>query len=89
MYVSDKFNMADKDLKTKIDDVENQLKEDKVSEIKAFFEEYRISVSILVLMDLSFLREMVELLMQNYGMFQSLFLWIFRSYSRKGGKNKS
>lgn len=46
MYVSDKFNMADKDLKTKIDDVENQLKEDKASEIKAFFEEYRISNNI-------------------------------------------
>ena len=46
MYVSDKFNMADKDLKTKIDDVENQLKEDKAAEIKAFFEEYRISNNI-------------------------------------------
>lgn len=46
MYVSDKFNMADKDLKTKIDDVENQLKEDKSAEIKAFFEEYRISNNI-------------------------------------------
>ena len=46
IYVSDKFNMADKDLKTKIDDVENQLKEDKAAEIKAFFEEYRISNNI-------------------------------------------
>lgn len=46
MYVSDKYNTADKDLKTKIDDVENQLKEDKTAEIKAFFEEYRISNNI-------------------------------------------
>lgn len=46
MYVSDKFNMADKDLKTKIDNAENQLKEDKAAEIKAFFEEYRISNNI-------------------------------------------
>ena len=46
MYVSDKYNTADKDLKTKIDDVENQLKEDKAAEIKAFFEEYRISNNI-------------------------------------------
>lgn len=46
MYVSDKFKVADKDLKSKIDDVENQLKEDKASEIKALFEEYRISNNI-------------------------------------------
>ncbi len=46
MYVSDKFNTADKDLKTKIDDVEGQLKSDKSQEIKEFFEEYRLSNNI-------------------------------------------
>ena len=39
-------------------------------------------VSILVLMDLSFLQPNNIRLFQTYGRFQSLFLWIFRSYEK-------
>ena len=40
-YISDKFKNADKDLKEKIDSVENKLKDKKEQEIKDYFEEYK------------------------------------------------
>lgn len=46
LYVSDKFKSADNDLKSKIDDVENELKKQKEDEIRLFFEEYRGSCNI-------------------------------------------
>ena len=41
LCVSEKFKSADKDLKIKIDDVENQLKENKSLELKQLFAELR------------------------------------------------
>lgn len=40
-YISDKFKNADKDLKEKIDTVENELKNKKEQEIRDYFEEYK------------------------------------------------
>ena len=45
-YVTNKFNKADNDLKTKIDDVENKLKTEKETEIKKYFYEYSASLNI-------------------------------------------
>ena len=49
---------------------------------KAIEEEkqYGIYVSILVLMDLSFLQKSLDIIADMLVKFQSLFLWIFRSY---------
>ena len=44
--VSDTYKSADKDLKKKIDEVENELKEKKASEVKEYFEEYLVSKNI-------------------------------------------
>lgn len=44
--ITDVFKKADADLKNKIDDVENQLKEEKATEIKAYFDEYLASKDI-------------------------------------------
>lgn len=44
--ISDKYKKADTELKTKIDDVENELKKQKEQEIKEYFEEYRQSKEI-------------------------------------------
>ena len=41
MYISDKYKSADVDLKTKIDNTENELKAQKEQEIKDYFEEYK------------------------------------------------
>ena len=46
---------------------------------------YIYKVSILVLMDLSFLQAYTTSQYQAHGQFQSLFLWIFRSYRRETG----
>ncbi len=40
-YISDKYKSADKELKIKIDEVENQIKQEKEQELKEYFEEYR------------------------------------------------
>ena len=45
-YITDKFNSADKELKNKIDSVENELKAKKENEIKEYFEEYKIANNI-------------------------------------------
>ena len=44
--ISDAYKAADKDLKQKIDEVEQQLKTEKLSEVKSYFEEYLESKSI-------------------------------------------
>lgn len=44
--ISDIFKKADTELKTKIDSVENELKEQKVAEVKAYFDEYLQSKSV-------------------------------------------
>ena len=44
--ITDVFKKADADLKGKIDSVENQLKEEKATEIKAYFDEYLASKDI-------------------------------------------
>ena len=44
--ISDAYKAADKDLKSKIDEVEQQLKTEKLSEVKSYFEEYLESKSI-------------------------------------------
>ena len=44
--VSDTFKKADQELKNKIDSVENELKENKAEEVKAYFYEYRKSKGI-------------------------------------------
>lgn len=44
--VSDTFKKADQELKNKIDSVENELKEKKAEEVKAYFYEYRQSKGI-------------------------------------------
>ena len=44
--ISDAYKAADKDLKQKIDEVEQQLKTEKLSEVKGYFEEYLASKSI-------------------------------------------
>ena len=44
--ISDAYKAADKDLKQKIDEVEQQLKTEKLSEVKSYFEEYLASKSI-------------------------------------------
>lgn len=46
MYVSEKYKTADTDLKTKIDNIENELKAQKEQEIKDYFEEYKTSKNI-------------------------------------------
>ncbi len=40
IYIGDKFKKADADLKSKIDSVENELKEKKKEEVKKYFNEY-------------------------------------------------
>lgn len=45
-YISDKFKSADLDLKSKIDDVEKELKEQKENTIRDYFEEYKKSKNI-------------------------------------------
>lgn len=45
-YVSSKFKSADADLKGKIDEVESKLKDEKASEVSAYFEEYAKSKNI-------------------------------------------
>lgn len=45
-YVSDKFKQADGVLKGRINDVENELKEQKRREVRAYFEEYLLSKHI-------------------------------------------
>jgi len=42
-YVSDKFRQADNILKSRIDEVENELKDQKRKEVKEYFDEYRLS----------------------------------------------
>lgn len=44
--VSDKFKFADSELKKKIDEVENGLKEEKKEEVIKYFEEYKSSLNI-------------------------------------------
>ena len=44
--VSDKFKYADSELKKKIDEVENGLKEEKKQEVIKYFEEYKTSLNI-------------------------------------------
>lgn len=44
--VSDTYKTADKDLKSKIDSVENELKEKKSAEVREYFSEYLISKNI-------------------------------------------
>ena len=44
--ITDIFKKADADLKSKIDSVENQLKEEKSAEIRAYFDEYLASKDI-------------------------------------------
>ena len=44
--ISDAYKAADKDLKQKIDEVEQQLKTQKAAEVKSYFEEYLASKSI-------------------------------------------
>lgn len=45
-YISDKYKVADNDLKTKIDLTENELKAKKEQEIKEYFEEYKTANNI-------------------------------------------
>lgn len=45
-YISEKYKSADKDLKTKIDNTENELKAKKEQEIKDYFEEYKTTNNI-------------------------------------------
>ena len=45
-YISEKYKSADVDLKTKIDNTENELKTQKEQEIKDYFEEYKIANDI-------------------------------------------
>ena len=47
------------------------------------------AVSILVLMDLSFLQKIIIEKATGQEEFQSLFLWIFRSYGRKKDEKRS
>lgn len=44
--ISDSYKAADKDLKQKIDEVEQELKSKKAAEVKSYFEEYRVSKDI-------------------------------------------
>ena len=44
--MSDKFKFADSELKKKIDEVENNLKEEKKQEVVKYFEEYKTSLNI-------------------------------------------
>ena len=44
--ISDAYKAADKDLKQKIDEVEQQLKTQKAAEVKGYFEEYLASKNI-------------------------------------------
>ena len=46
MYISEKYKNADIDLKTKIDNTENELKAKKEQEIKDYFEEYKTANNI-------------------------------------------
>ena len=46
VYISDKYKSADVDLKTKIDNTENELKAQKEQEIKDYFEEYKTANDI-------------------------------------------
>lgn len=45
-YISEKYKSADIDLKQKIDNVEDELKEQKEQEIKDYFEEYKVANNI-------------------------------------------
>lgn len=45
-YISEKYKSADVDLKTKIDNTENELKKQKEQEIKDYFEEYKTANDI-------------------------------------------
>ena len=45
-YISEKYKTADKDLKAKIDNTENELKTKKEQEIKEYFEEYKTANNI-------------------------------------------
>ena len=46
IYIADKYKSSDIDLKTKIDNTENELKAKKEQEIKDYFEEYKIANNI-------------------------------------------
>ena len=46
MYISDKYKSSDIDLKTKIDNTENELKAQKEQEIRDYFEEYKTANDI-------------------------------------------
>lgn len=45
-YISDKYKLADNDLKSKIESVENELKEEKKKEVKKYFDEYLVNKGI-------------------------------------------
>lgn len=45
-YISNKFKSADTDLKSKIDEVESKLKDEKASKVSSYFEEYAKSKNI-------------------------------------------
>lgn len=45
-FVSDKYKSADTALKTKIDDVQNEIKSNKESTVKEYFDEYKQAVGI-------------------------------------------
>ena len=46
VYIADKYKSSDLDLKTKIDNTENELKAQKEQEIKDYFEEYKTANNI-------------------------------------------
>lgn len=45
-YISEKYGMADKELKQKVDSIENKLRDEKEQEIKDYFEEYKVANKI-------------------------------------------
>lgn len=53
--ISDSYKAADKDLKQKIDEVEQELKSKKAAEVKSYFEEYQASVCHGKNIDISFI----------------------------------
>ena len=57
-----------------------------LTEFTHSYEPFNSNVSILVLMDLSFLQAIKVTIVKNDKKFQSLFLWIFRSYKKQTEK---
>lgn len=53
--ISESYKTADKDLKQKIDEVEQQLKAEKLAEVRSYFEEYQASVCHGKNVDISFI----------------------------------